>query len=38
MSDEPTELTFFDFLSRENVTDEELISRLHGDMTFIGLA
>ena len=38
MSDEPTRLTFNDFPSMFNVTDEELISRLHGDMTFIGLA
>ena len=37
MSDEPTELHWDDFPSKQSVTDEQLIARLRGDLTWIQL-
>ena len=37
MSDEPTKLSWHDFPSRQEVTDAELIPKLHGGLREIDL-
>ena len=37
MSDEPTKLSYYDLKSKSNVTDAELIPKLHGGLREINL-